>query len=372
MRRLPLAVVIAALLLTGVKAQQPPSVTTLITSYAEGHYDEAVREVAKVEDLGPFRLRYVQDVPNWVRSDPSKATVRREAAAAFLLELTYARLESDWTRLADLIEFTCAALRDAGPADSFELAWDRASMALAGRARARLWLLGEYAQLPHQPPRKRPPPDPKKPSPYPQHLVHALARFPDDPVLRLDQILAWTWGRDEERIRNVSPKWKLDDQYNPFNPSPLLPEAVIEFQAWTGNSEVGGEALVRIGIAQFALRDFGASVATLRRAQQMEVAPAIRYLSHFAAGRAYEELKNRDEAMREYAKALEAMPGAESASIALASLQFVSDDRDAALARLAEAKTGRDDQTDPGRLTGYGSFIHWPALVKAMRAELGK
>ena len=366
------ALAIAAVLMIGVEAQPPPPLTALIASYADGHYEEAVRQVAAIEDLGPFRLRYVQDIPNWIRSDPAKATVRRQAAAAFLLELTYARLESDWNRLADLIEFTCAALRDAGPPDRFELAWDRASMALAGRARARLWLLGEFAQLPHQPPRKRPAQNPKEPSPSPRHLVHALARFPDDPALRLDQILAWSWGRDQERMRNVGPRWKLDDPYNPFNPSPQLPEAVIEFQTWIGNPEVGAEALLRIGIAQIALEDFGTSVATLRRVQQMDAAPVIRYLSHFEAGRAFERLKNPDEAMREYAKALDVLPGAESASIALASLQFVSDDHDAALGRLTEAKTGREDQADPGRLTGYGSFIHWPALVKAMRAELGK
>jgi len=372
MRRFSLAVCVVALLLIRVEAQQPPSLPSLITSYSEGHYDEAVRQIAALDDLGPFRLRYVQDVPAWILSDPAKAAVRRQAAAAFLLELTSARLESDWNRLTDLIEFTCVALRDGGPPAAFELAWDRASMALAGRARARLWLLGEFAQLPHQPPRKRPPADPKRPSPYPQHLVHALARFPDDPALRLDQILAWSWGRDQEQMRNVSPKWKLDE-YNPFSVSPALREAVIEFQVWIDNPGVGAEALMRIGQAQFALGDHAASLETLRRVQQMPSAsPEIRFVSFFTAGRALEALKRRDEAMAEYAKALEVVPGAESASIALASLQFVSDDRDAAVARLVEARTSRGASTDPGRLTGYGSFMHWPALRQAMRAELGK
>jgi hypothetical protein len=373
MRRFPLAVVVVAVLLIRLEAQPSSSLPTLITSYSDGHYDEAVRQVAAIEDLGPFRLRYVQDVPNWVRSDPSKTTARRQAAAAFLLELTHARLESDWNRLADLIEFTCVSLRDAGPPDAFELAWDRASMALAGRARARLWLLGEFAQLPHQPPRKRPPPPPKEPSPYPQHLVHALARFPEDPQLRLDQILAWSWGRDQEQIRNVGVRWSADDPNNPFNPSLLLREAMIEYQVWTNNPTVGAEALMRIGVAQFTLGEHAASLGTLGRVQQMEsAAPEIRYVSFFTAGRALEALKRRDEAMVEYAKALDVVPGAESASIALASLQFVSDDRDAAVARLADARTGRDAISDPGRITGYGSFMHWPALVRAMRAELGK
>jgi len=173
-------------------------------------------------------------------------------------------------------------------------------------------------------------------------------------------------------MRNVSPKWKFD-QYNPLNPSPLLREAVIELQTLTEDPMVGAEAQVRIGQAQFALGDHAASLATVRKVQQMPAAaPAIRYLSFFMAGRALEALKRPDEAMVDYAKALEVVPGAESASIALASLQFIGDDHDAAIARLDEAKTGRDANTDPGRLIGYGSFMHWPTLVKAMRAELPK
>ena len=76
---------------------------------------------------------------------------RRAAVAAFLLELTHARLESDWLRLADLIEWMCLDLRAGRPAPEFERAWHQASVALAGRARARLWLLGEFA-VPHQKP----------------------------------------------------------------------------------------------------------------------------------------------------------------------------------------------------------------------------
>ena len=76
-----------------------------------------------------------------------------------------------------------------------------ATTALAGRARARVWLLGRCARLPHQKPlnarvRRNDPPSP-------QHLMHALERFPDDPQFQLSRMVAWTWGRDSEPIRNV-------------------------------------------------------------------------------------------------------------------------------------------------------------------------
>jgi hypothetical protein len=105
---------------------QVPNLTDLLDTYHKGGYEEAVRRAAAIEDLGPLRLRFVQEVPVWIRAEPAQIEQRRAAAAAFLLELTHARLETDWGRLADLIEFTCADLRAGQPSKAFELAWHRA------------------------------------------------------------------------------------------------------------------------------------------------------------------------------------------------------------------------------------------------------
>ena len=98
-----------------------------------------------------LRLQFVQQTPAWIAADPADAERRRAAAAAFLVELAAARLESDWGRLSDLIEWTCAQILRAptrGSPTPFERSWHMATTALAGRARARLWLLGPYARLP--------------------------------------------------------------------------------------------------------------------------------------------------------------------------------------------------------------------------------
>jgi tetratricopeptide (TPR) repeat protein len=357
------AVVCLAGLVPREDAAPSPSIVTLIERYADGHADDAVREAAAIDDLGALRRQYVQDAQAWINLEPALASHRRAAAAAFLLELAHARVESDWGRFSDLVEFTCVALRTAPAPDAFELAWDHASIALASRARARVWLIGPYARLPHQPPRRTTSSSAAK-VPTPRHLVHALERYPDDPQLRLARVVAWTWGRDDEPIRNTRWRSRFDDDEWPQR------ETIVALQPLVDDPVVGAEALVRIGHVYVTMNQREEALAAFERAQGRDAATAIRYLAFFSAGRALEALDRPEEAMARYARALEIVPGAESATLALATLQFVRDDRDAAVSRLDAIFNRPSAGTDPGRLIGYGSFIHWPELRDAMRAAL--
>jgi tetratricopeptide (TPR) repeat protein len=344
---------------------QSAALTAQLDAYLQGRYDDAVRQAASVADLGPFRLRWVQDAPAWIRADPAAVEVRRAAAAAFLLELTHARLESDWGRFADLIEFTCVDLRHGNPDRSFENAWHRASLALAGRARARLWLLGEYAVLPHQKPRRRPPGS--KPDPNPQHLMHALERFPDDPTLQLGRIVAWTWGRDEEPMRNL--RLRDDESWPMVRSGSPQREAVVALQPLVEDSTVGAEALVRIAQLQLSLAQPAAALVAAERVGRMTGGNNVRYLAHLLSARALELLNRPAEAAERYTAALELIPGAESATIGLTSLQFARDDRERALETVARLFENRP-VLDPWRLVGYGSFMHWPQWRSELRAAL--
>ena len=60
----------------------------------------------------------------------------------------------------------------------------------------------------------------------------------------------------------------------------------------------------------------------------------MKYLAYFNAGRALEGLQRVDDAMRAYQQALEIVPDAESATVALTSLQFMRDERDAAVSAI--------------------------------------
>ena len=77
-----------------------------------------------------------------------------------------------------------------------------------------------------------------------------------------------------------------------------------------------------------------------------------------------------DDAMRAYQRALAIIPDAESATVALTSLQFMRDDREAAVSAIDRVFNRKPGAPDPGRLVGYGTFLQWDDARSAMRAAL--
>ncbi len=180
-------------------------------------------------DLGPFRLRFVQDTPVWVNADPARIERAAPRPRRFCSRSTAARLESDWGRFSDLIEWTCVQLRTTGPTDGVR-ARVACGLACARRpcARARQWLLGEYARLPHQKPVDAAADRSRTSGRRRTHLMHALERFPDDPQFQLSRVVAWTWGRDSEPIRNVRAVMTMTGA--PVARAPQL-EAIVDARA---------------------------------------------------------------------------------------------------------------------------------------------
>ncbi len=349
----------------GTRHEAQADLGSILDAYYGGERDGAIARAARLRDLGRLRLQFVQFTPGWIESDPARAAARRAAVAGFIVELVAARLEDDWGRLSDLIEWTCAQiLRPSGPPTEFERKWHMATTALAGRARTRLWLLGPYARLPHQKPLKRVPQKDDPPSPL--HLMHAIERFPDDPQFQLARVVAWTWGRDAEPIRNVPPRegndWRV--------PRPPQLEAVTALEPLQAVPAVAAEAWIRTGLIHVTVGDHVAALKAFEAARPAASATQLKYLSHFLAARSLEWLNRQDEAVTEYRHALDLVPVAESATVALASLQFLRGEHDASVALIDTTFGKTVTETDPGRLTGYGFYLHWPEIKAAMRAEL--
>ena len=361
------AIALLIALAPALHAQAPGvDVTGMLDTYYKGGRDEAVARAAGLSDLGPFRLRFVQDSPVWVNRDPARIDARSAAAAAFLLEVTAARLESDWGRFSDLIEWTCVRLRATARPTEFERAWHAASHALAGRARARQWLLGLSPRLPHQKPVTDRPMKANERPPA-THLMHALERFPDDPQFQLSRVVAWSWGRDSEPMRNV----ERDGGDAPARRTraPQL-EALVTLEPLTSIAVVAPEAWIRIGLVHFSVGDYASALRAFESAQPIANETSMKYLAGFNAGRALEGLQRADDAMLAYRRALEIVPDAESATVALTSLQFMRDDRDAAVSAIERVFGRKPVAADPGRLMGYGSFLRWTDLKTAMRKAL--
>ena len=130
------------------------------------------------------------------------------------------------------------------------------------------------------------------------------------------------------------------------------------------------EALLRAGLVYFSVGDHGGALHRFTAAQPLASEPELKYLAHFLTGRAMEALDRHDEAIGQYRRALDIVPGAESAVVALASLQFLHNDRDASVSLIDRTFATPTRNTDPGRMIGYGYFLRWPAIQAAMRAEL--
>jgi tetratricopeptide (TPR) repeat protein len=134
--------------------------------------------------------------------------------------------------------------------------------------------------------------------------------------------------------------------------------------------EVAVEAWIRIGLVHFSVGDYAMALRAFESAEPIATETSMKYLAFFNAGRALEGLNRVDDAMRAYQRALEIVPDAESATIALTSLQFMRDDRDAAVSAIDRVFNRKPVAADPGRLMGYGSFIRWDALKTALRRAL--
>ncbi len=232
-------------------------------------------------------------------------------------------------------------LRTTGPPTPFERAWHEASHALAGRARARVWLLGEYARLPHQKPTDR-------------AAVGSTTSAGAAPDARARAIpgrsavsscRASSRGRgDAMRSRSATCVAATTTIAGRSRRAPQL-EALVTLEPLTSSPDVAAEAWVRIGLVHFSVDDFASALRAFESAQPIAAEPSIKYLAHFNAGRSLEGLSRPDDAVRAYRQALEVVPDAESATVALASLQFMQ--RRSRCRRVADRS--RVQSLDPSR-----------------------
>ena len=143
-----------------------------------------------------------------------------------------------------------------------------------------------------------------------------------------------------------------------------------ELSRLSADPVVGIDAQIRLGYLQWATGDSESARATLKTAAAAAQDADRKYLAHFLAG--WTALRDgRDDIAREsLAAALDARPGSQSATLALASLNLRLGEADLAHEQAEASLAQRATDDDPWRLFLYGRFPTLPKLISDLRDKV--
>jgi hypothetical protein len=366
----------------GAAQPTPLDIYGLLDQYARGDRDGAVKAVV---NAGPplaraWRAALVSTGHAWVHRTPEDLSRRILNAAAFALEFEAIRAEKgEWGVIGPdtcagrcAIEWACTILRARGDADEAERLWHRATFALAGGVRDWTFLL---TPLSAPTPRTR----------QSGHVLHVLSRLPDDPHARLTQAIAIASRHiiaDEMDAPRTGERSAPAMTMTVTIRSPVAAELIgnrLQLSAEYGRQQltglidhdvVGPEARMRLGYLYFRSNLYEPAITVEREAAEAAADPDLKYVSYFIAAQAAQALGALVDAEDLYGKALEARPGSQSASIALAALLFLRGEASDAYDAIERTRAERPHDDDPWRMFLYGSYPKLPELIAQLRKAL--
>jgi VWFA-related protein len=302
----------------------PDDVATLADAFERGTSESFQRALVESKDLARAIRGFRQADSPW----PSD----RRRTAIFALELGLAGLRSDIRDVreegARLLAEYHVRVREPAGADAFEC-W---------------WLVTEAAALAGL----------FNPENAVQFIPRSLQRCPTSARLHL----AYALVSEQQWLRGLTTAAHESEVLNRY-------EQAIKF------TETETEA--RIRAARF-LHGLGQSDRALTMVEGIRGVPSdleIRYFAHLVRGQVLRTMGRLDDAATAFRSALTAWPGAQSAQVALMTLQAHRGNRDEA-ATLAEAvQTAAVDQYDPWWMYWLGDYRVYPAISSRLR-ELGR
>ncbi len=358
---------VALLLLTApaaVSVQPASSITELLTAYSSGAVEEVRRALAA-------RLDSPAEVESFKRElDRPIGRALPVPAAAFALEATAAAIidgvqQPDLhtqSMILDLLEIGCRKLRSSTAAPPvFEREWHLAAMALlsgpgsvllggverpVAQAHGTVWL-------------------------HPHTLdAHARKRFLQDAEI------AFSWAVSRELEVHVFQHSAGVGQQKPSTTVParerqqqqFLRDAALGFEQARQDERLRPEATLRLG----RVRAFqGRPEDALRLWSEVVVMTAdtsLEYLALLFRGMTLAELKSWPEAAREFQKASELRPGAQSARLATATFDYLANRHDEAARQVVILFGSEPAAEDPWSNYLAPGYRHWPTRLQAIRA----
>ena len=368
MRRLVLlAIVFAVCVVAPRTSARDVSVVRWLDAYRAGQFDRVVTELDRETNFKPILDQLRRDGPTWIAAAGASEVPRRQlVAATFALEAARVGMRYEWKRIQMqpkmddllmlnvlywkppplLVEWGCQLfLRDATPRP-IERWWQLAALAVAQGSEDTQFLVG----------------DPKigaakfdreagvaageigNREDEIKHLEHVWKRFPDEKRFVLGQGIA----RDRE--------WHDD--------------AVTAYKALADDPVVGGEALMRLGALYMRLRNIPEALKAFDRAQTATRDTYVVFLANYFAGQIYERQGSLKLAEMSYRRAASAVPQAQSATLALASILARDERRSEAQHLVRDMLQANPAPVDPWRRFVHADDRFWPLLIRKLRAEI--
>jgi tetratricopeptide (TPR) repeat protein len=349
-----------------VSAAQVASTTDLLDRYGRGDY-AAFTPPRSPLDLQRMRQGVMHDGEPWIKRGSGRETRRRAlVVASVALELARASVDIDWGEGRQLIEWAAEILRQ-GPADDAERLWHLAAVALMQRASDSELLLKQQKQAwPRFEAESRfllalavmlegdTWPDPDRGEPWDTNDAALQEAFESSAARRAARV----GGSPELRAKAYE-----------YQRRTRMRAAITLLEDLSNVDAIRGEVILRLGFLHLRLHHSEIAIEQFDEVPTLTKDPYLLYLAHFLTGVAREQDGDRANAMVSYRAALVAMPRAQSASVALASLLFIGNGRDEA-AKLIDAAIATPIAEDPWRSYQTGDARFWSERLLALREAI--
>lgn len=340
---------------SGASAQSPSPVADLLSSYVDwvqGHRT-GVALVAVDLDAARRELAHVDpaDLPTAPHLSASEAREsQRRLLTTFALELAAAGSNTHAAAAARLVEWACPYVRGHAPANDFDRAWQLAALALLEGG------IDSNALL--------------------AHLDHVRWSVADEPRFVLargiaeEQVsapfeglygspIAADFTHAKEALARVE-----GERYR------AAERAIARFRDASRDDSLRAEARLRLGHVQLEMHRYGDALASWSDLESQTSDPAVIYLDRLFRGLAYEGLERVADARSSYEGALQISPGAHSATMRLAAMEFRHGGGGDPGGRIAALLRDDDPRRDPWWSYYAADWRFWYPRIEHVRTFL--
>ena len=341
---------------------QELEISPLLDRYERGEVERARDVAERVKDFEAFRQSFVTQAPRWINAAGSATIeIRRLRAATFALEVAWAWSEAgpsveerarDWRPLRNLIEWACELVRSSSAPTEAERLWFRASFELAMRTDS-VFLFGAGGDAS----RERSVTTDREYGQALNHLAHGISRFPRDqefgllrtehtslPLLSLAlngaiwvahgiSVTSAKYKELQAEARAIRVRRRLPNAPRHFSDADVLRRSDFldelaalrsRIEALVTVEELRAKVHFDLGVIAYC---FGDRAGALRHFAEIDSAARdinLQFLGRFLVGFVNGQEGHEAASEAAYRSAHDLLPDAQSATIALAEILFVT------------------------------------------------